>query len=77
MLRTWGRVAVQGLVDLAVRGVHADLKHPDLHGTFRGNFADVRVWLIGQLRFGNVTQVNAVRLSRNDGDGFHGARIST
>ena len=64
-------VAVEGLVDLAVGGVDADLEHLDQHGPPFGDAADVRMRLVGQLRGGDLAQVDAVRFARQDGNGFH------
>ena len=50
MLAARRGVAVEGLVDLAVGGVDADLEHLHQHRPALGNPADVRVRLVGQLR---------------------------
>ena len=64
-------VAVEGLVDLAVGGVDADLEHLDQHAPPFGDRADVRMRLVAQLRDGDLAQVDAVRLAGQDGNGFH------
>ena len=64
-------VAVEGLVDLAVGGVDADLEHLHQHGPALGNPADVRMRLVGQLRDRDVSQMHAIRLAGQDGNGFH------
>ena len=64
-------ISVEGLVDLAVGGVNADLKHFHQHPPALGDPADVRVRLVGQLRDRDVSQVNTIRLTRQNGNGFH------
>ena len=65
------RVAVERLVDLSIRSVDTDLEHLHPHGPALRDLTDVRMRLIGQLRFGNLSQVDAVRLPGQDGNGFH------
>ena len=71
MLAPRRSVAVKGLVDLAVGGVDADLKHLDQHRAALGNPANVRVRLVGQRGDRDVAQMDAIRLTRQDGNGFH------
>jgi hypothetical protein len=58
-------------MDLAVRGVDADLKCPDPHGAALGHLANVRVGLIRQPGLGDIALVDAVFLTWQDGNGFH------
>ena len=64
-------VAVECLVDLAVGGVDSDLKDLHQHGPAFRHDADVRVGLVRQLRDRDITKVDAIRLARQDGNGFH------
>ena len=64
-------VAVEGLVDLAVGRVDADLQHLHQHATPIGDPAHMGMRLVGQLRDGNLSQMHAVRLAGQYGYGFH------
>src|SRR5262249_54948739 len=75
VLTARGRVAVEGLVDLAVGRVHADLQDLDQDPAALGDLDDVRVRLVGQARGRDVPQVDAVRLAGQDGDGFHRCQL--
>ena len=71
MFAAGGSVAVEGLVDLAISRIDADLQRLHQHRAAFGNRADVRMRLIVQLGLWDVSQVDTVGLSGKNGDGFH------
>jgi hypothetical protein len=71
VLAPWRGVAIKGLVDFSVGRVDTDFQNFHQDRAAVGNFADVRMGLIRNLRYRYVSQVDAVGLARKDGDGFH------
>ena len=64
--------AVLKQVEEAVK--NSKLSEDDVQAAYRRAViaaADVRLWLIGQFRNGDVAQVDAVRFTRQYGNGFH------
>ena len=72
VLLAWRGVPIKGFVDFAVGGIDTHLKHLDFNGPTLRHMAHMRMRLIGELRLRNVTQMHTMRLTRYDGDGFHG-----
>ena len=71
MLAARRGLPIQGFVDLAVGRIDADLEHLDQHGAAVADPANVRMGLVVQLRDRNISQMNAIRLAGQDGNGFH------
>ena len=71
MLAARRGVAVQRLVDFPVGGVDADLQRLDQHRPPFRDAANVRMRLVRQLGGRNVTEVNAIGLTGQNGNGFH------
>jgi len=71
MLAARRGLAILGLVNLAVGGIDADLQHLDQHGAAVADPANVRMGLLAQPGDRNIAQMNAIRLARQHGNGFH------
>ena len=71
MLAARRSIAVKCLVDLAIGRVDTDLEHLHQHRPALGYAANVGMGLVGQLRDRDVSQVDAIRLTRQNGNGFH------
>ncbi len=71
VVAAWRCVAVERLVDLAIGGVDPDLEDLHQYGPAFRHDADVRMGLVRQLRARDLAKVDAIRLARQDGNGFH------
>ena len=71
MVATGRGVPVEGLVDLSIGRVDADLQHLHQHAAPLGYLAHVRMRLVRELGDRNLTQMHAVRLAGQNGYGFH------
>ena len=65
-------VSVKCFVDFAVGRIDADLQCFYQYCSSFWDLAHMRLWLIEKFRSGNLSKMNAIRFSRQYGDGFHG-----
>jgi len=70
-------ISVKSVVDFAIGRIHANLQRPHKNGSTIGNLADMRLRLIEQPGCCNLSKVDAVGFTRNDGDSFHGESDSS